>query len=268
MALAAVTTDISAGVGANGTLAAVSTMRGTSRNVVDDSINTTGLGFNAAAGERLVTSPQYAEVSYNDNRVGDQRIILRSDNGNGAADPGTDANPRYCPEAGKRGTGAGLIGTIDCKIDVPLFWTIHTAKVTGGYQFVNDPATGKTDTVIQAFIQDLKAELNDFDTDKNGTRDCAEADTATRKCIRFDVGYAAMIFGLAGNQGLLANFPVDSAPTVDDDGNPATRSANDGPARLDDPSPAFVYFAADYSGKDAQPYSTNTLEIQLVTVTA
>lgn len=303
---AAVTVLQSASVGAEGTLTNVSTLTVTIRNSADDTVNATGLGFNAGAGATVVTSPQYLDVSYNDNTIGFQATTIKTDNRSATA------NPKYNGIA----QGSGLVGVTDSSLTTPLSWVVFDATVTNtkgvnggkGYAF-NVPL--KTDR--EFFVQDqnqgtvttaskpggdpaLGSSLcNDKNkdgvcnggefTDRNGNgvfNPYREGDGPPKAAnllegidwdgngfdgtAPFDAGFASFTFAIDNLNSLLANAPEDKNPTVDDDNNPATPIEIDGPNRTVTDGNVKTYLATDYKGAPAQQYKTNKLTMELVTI--
>ena len=71
------------------------------------------------------------------------------------------------------------------------------------------------------------------------------------------LGFASVIFGIAGQLASIANAPFD----------------DDGPGSQDPENPrqvangtAYMKFAVDYNGQPAGNFSTSTLELDLVTL--
>ncbi len=248
---AATTTLSSATIISQGTLGAVSTLDVTVRNSADDSANLTGLGFNAGAGSTVVTSPQYLDVSFNDNTAGFQAVTIATNNRDVAA------SPKYTGPA----QGSGMVGVTDTTVTSPLLWVvfdstqINGAGVNGGkgYAF-NNPL--KTDR--EYFVQDKRQGEADTGTDWDGD--------GIGGAKPYNAGFASIVFGVSNKDASLAKAPEDKNPTVDDDSNAATPKEIDGPNRTTTDGNIKVYTATDYTGLSAQDYKTNKLLLELVTI--
>jgi hypothetical protein len=240
---------------AQGTLGAVSTLTVTIRNIADNSVNGTGLGFNAASGAGVVTSSQYLDVEFNDNSVGFQSLTMSTDNRDAAA------NPKYTGPA----QGGGLVGVTDTTATVPLAWTVFDSVVASGtgYSFeaainsaseffLQDKRQGEaaecTDDVTGAFESGGDCDGNDpiIDWDGDGTKG-AKA---------YDTGFASVVSGIGNQSANIADASgyVEATSTA----GPTGRSTTDGQV--------YVYMATDYQGAAAQEYKTSKLTLEIVTI--
>ena len=294
---AAVTILTSVTVGSQGTLGAVSTLTVNVRNVTDDSINATGLGFNAAAGGRVTTSPQYLEVNFNDNTVGFQAVLISTDNRLATA------NPKYTGIA----QGSGMVGVTNKDVTVPLVWTVFDAKVNPPIGAV--PGTGYSFQVAlnlgEFFMQDK--EQGSFvdaghpggdpakgaslcnDANKNGTCNAGEfTDRNANAAFDSVVWNAALPItrcpstfeGIdwdgdcydgakpfdAGFASLVFGVSGQSASIADASGFDEGTSTRGALGRTTTDGQVFMYLATDYTGAEAQQYKTSTLILDLVTI--
>jgi hypothetical protein len=283
---AAVTTLQSATVGSQGTLGAVSTLDVKVRNSADDSINSTGLGFNAAGGSTVTTSPQYLDVTFNDNSVGFQAITISTDNRTAKnVDLNGDGDTSDAGETGFKyngpAQGSGMVGVTDKTVTVPLLWVIfdalktNTAGVNGGkgYAF-NVPLKTDREYFIQDKRQGEAAECKDSATGAFESGAACDADDpivdwdgdGVKGAKAYDAGFASALFGIAGTGSSMAKAPEDKNPTVDDDSNAATPVEIDGPNRETADGNVKMYLATNYTGADAQQFFTGSLTLELVTI--
>lgn len=230
---------------ATGTLGAVSELSVVMRNVADNSVNVSGLGFSGAAGATIVQSPQYLDISFNDNSVGFQAITISTNNRDNAA------SPKYTGP----GIGSGLIGATDTRQTAALRWGIFddiqndgtgaTIVNANGF-FVSDKGQAQAaqcqDNVSGAFESGADCDADDptIDWDGNGSPGAGP----------YSQGFASMAFGLAGTNGDLSIAGIAPATTA--------RKVTDGNVK--------AYLSADYNGAEAQTYSSNTLTIEMITI--
>ena len=283
---AAVTTLTSTTVGSQGTLGSVSTLTVAVRNSADDSVNATGLGFNAAGGSKVTTSPQYLDITFNDNSVGFQAITIATDNRTAKnVDINGDGDTSDAGETGFQYTGpaqgSGMVGVTNTAVTAPLVWVIfdavktNTAGVNGGkgYAF-NQPLKTDREYFVQDKRQGEAAECTDSATGAYESGAACDADDpivdwdgdGTKGAKAYDAGFASTLFGIATQFASLAKAPEDKNPTVDDDSNAATPVEIDGPNRETSDGNVKIYLATDYDGADAQQYITGSLTLELVTI--
>ena len=229
-----------ASITATGSLGAVSTM---SITILNDTDGIPGLTFASNGSDVTVTAPETVEVSFNDNTLGFQSVIVSTDN--------TTGTPQYTG----LGTGSGLVAVNDTTVAAPLHWVIFpTQGEADPYVFTDFTSgidIGKIDSTIQFFIVD-RSDPN-FDI-----LDPLDPD--------YVLGFTTVLAGVTGQIASLANAPEDMNPTVDDDSDPGTPSATDGPQRQVANGLAYMKFAADYNGQPADDYESSTLTLDLVTL--
>ncbi len=262
---------------AQGTVSSVSTFSASLLTVAADAAATQ---INFAAGTGIASGDAYINVSFNDNTLGVQAVLISTDNRNNTATP---AIPKYSGIA----QGSGLVGLTNKDLVVPLKWAVFDSKVTGGYTFTN--ATG------EFFIQDLSqgttsasqnittgaSACNDINknnicdagefTDRNGNSAFDAviwiSGNANSRCPStfegtdwdgdcydgakpYDNGFGSVVSGIAGTNASLSGAAGSSIDT--------TRTTTDGNVK--------VYIGTDYTGAEAQTYKTNKLTFTLATI--
>ncbi len=242
-----------------------------SKNVSDNTVFP-GNKVTFPAGNGVVSSPQYLEVSFQSNALGSAVILstdnrrVTTDNRGPAANPafksgvdgiiGTADDEIFAPSTGV--SGAGLVG-LDPKghgFTVPLLWAVYDNPVAGGYAFTGN--LGATpNTFAEAVVTD-KAQTYVFsDKDDNGN-------TVPVRLVAqlFDspksLAYASIAVGLTkvntDSVGLIASFPED----IDGPANGLLNGLRKAT------SPIALYLGVDYRGATAQLYRTSTLTLELI----
>jgi hypothetical protein len=228
-------------IGASGSLTATTTF-----NVSVVETGNLTFNFGATAGEivsgNVVQAGKTVQISFNDNSSGYQAVIVSTDNTNNT----TVAN-RYTGT----GSGAGLVNLSNRQAAAPLHWGV----------FDNQAASGNTYTQADGgstayrFGNSIDTATEFFVTDKKEFVD--NPATSTVNELTAILGYATVIGGISNASGTLANSPYN-----DDD--PATTNTKEG--RLITDGNAFMRFACNYAGQEAGNYITETLKLELVTI--
>jgi hypothetical protein len=264
---------------AQGQVTLVSTFSAPIKKVSD---NTAATQINFASGTGVASGDAYIDISFNDNNVGFQAVLISSDNRNASA------SPKYSGIA----QGSGLVGQTDTSLVVPLKWMVSDALITGGYTFtgaageffVQDKLQGTTSatqnpttgaTACNDANKNSTCETGEF-TEYNGTAgfqaNLWTTGAATNRCAAntgtarfegvdwdgdcydgakpYDNGFGSIVFGIASDDAELSGA-AGSAVTVG-------RMTTDGNVK--------VYVGADYSGANAQVYKTNRLTVELATI--
>jgi len=214
---------------ASQTLVASGTLTGVSTLNVPNKV----LTFNSdgTADQLVVTASQVIKVEFNDNTDGYQAIIVSTNNKNTGLYTNTD--PLMY--------GAGLVGETDSTVSAPLHWVVFpTEALATPYAFTKFTAAdqasnsnykeGYVDNRIQPYVVDQSQP----DFNQNGV-----------------IGYTSVIYDINLTTAKLADRPVD-------DGAGDPRQVTNGEA--------YMKFAVDYHTVKPQAYSTDTLTLDLVTV--
>lgn len=264
---------------ATGTVSAVSSFTAALKKTAD---NTALTQLTFPAGTGYAKADGYVDVTFTDNNVGFQAILISTTNRNASA------NPKYSGIA----QGSGMVGVTDTSVIVPLLWMVSDALVTSGYTFtgaageffVSDKQQG-TSSATQNVTTGASAcndknkngtcETGEF-TEYNGTagfqailwttgaaNDRCPSNTGTARfegtdwdgdCYDgakpFDNGFASVVYGIAGGEASLSGA---AGATIDN-----TRTTTDGNVK--------VYLGTNYTGADAQAYKTIMLTLELATV--
>jgi len=207
-----------------------------------------GLDFTPGTGALIATADQVVTVNFTDNHAGFQTIIVSTNNPT-VVDPGT----------GLTVVRSGLItdATGAETASVPLHWVVYDGLTDAQSYLFED------NVFPPGFIQEGTDVSGKIDNRFNFyVVDRHQSDFNTSDVL----GFASVVAGVTNEIGSLANAPVDTAPTVDDDGNPATPSQNDGTQRETNDGEVFMKLGADYHGAPAASYYTNTLTLDLITI--
>jgi len=265
---------------ATGTVTAVSSFTATLKKTAD---NTALTQLTLPAGTGFAKADGYVDVTFTDNNVGFQAVLISTDNRAATAAPN-----KYTGIA----QGSGMVGVTDTSVIVPLLWMVSDALITGGYTFtgaageyfVSDKQQGTT-SATQNVTTGASA-CNDANksntcttgefTEYNGTAgfqailwttgaaaDRCASNTGTARfegvdwdgdCYDgakpFDNGFASVVYGISGGEATLSGA---AGATIDN-----TRSTTDGNVK--------VYLGTNYTGADAQAYKTIKLTLELATI--
>lgn len=264
---------------AQGTVSAVSSFSAALKKVSD---NTAATQINFAAGSGFASGDAYVDVTFTDNSVGFQAILISTDN------RVSTASPKYIGIA----QGSGLVGQTDANLVTPLMWMVSDALVTSGYTFtgaageffVQDKLQGTTSASQN--VANGAAACNDANksntcttgefTEYNGTagfqanlwttgaadnRCASNTGTARFEGIDwdgdcydgakpYDNGFGSVAFGISADDATLSGAAGSAVTTG--------RTTTDGNVK--------VYVGTNYTGADAQVYKTNKLTLELATV--
>lgn len=266
---------------ATGTVSVVSSFTATLKKVSDNSaITTNTLTF--PTGSVYAKADGYVDVTFTDNTVGFQAILISTTNRT-AAVPN-----KYTGIA----QGSGMVGVTDTSVIVPLLWMVSDALITGGYTFVGAPGeyfvSDKQQGTTSATQNVTTGASACNDLNKNGTCETGEfteyngtagfqailwtTGAATSRCPSntgtarfegtdwdgdcydgakpFDNGFASVVYGISGGAASLSGA---AGASIDN-----TRTTTDGNVK--------VYLGTNYTGADAQAYKTVALTFELATV--
>jgi hypothetical protein len=228
-------------IGASGSLTATTTF-----NVAVVETGNLTFNYGATAGEivsgNVVQAGKTVRITFADNSSGYQAVIVSTDNTNNT----TVAN-RYTGT----GSGAGLVNLSNRQAAAPLHWAVFDDQATSP----NEYAQTDLGSTAYRFGNAITSATEFFVTDKKEFVD----NPATANVDELDaiLGYATVIGGVSNAVGTLANAPYN-----DDD--PATSNNTEG--RLINDGDAFMRFACDYNGQEAGNYITESLKLELVTI--
>ncbi len=230
--------------------------------VKDKSTNQPSAGgkvtYPATAGG-VATSPQYVEIAFASNALGGA-VILSTANSSTNANPKFETTTTSNPDTGA--SGAGLVGTNTAldgnRFTASILWTVFDATNNGGYAFtgsLGDPAQ-RSGFIAEGAVLD-KAQKKTFNAQGQLIDQLFDSADA--------LGYASIVTGMfrenGSDKGNISSFPFDS-DGVTTDGNGNGKFNDDGLRAAT--SPVVVYLGADFRGKPAQRYATNTLTIELI----
>ncbi|MBN1492742.1 MAG: hypothetical protein JW938_01195 [Candidatus Omnitrophica bacterium] len=229
----------SATIGASGSLQASTTFN---VSVVEGG----SLTFNYQGNDEItsgdvVQTEKTVQVAFDDNSNGYQAVIISTDNGNnntGRTYTGT-------------GSGAGLVNLSNRAAAAPLHWTVFDDRTESDNEYA------QTDLGSDAYLfgATIETPTEFFVTDKKEFVD-NPATTNVDELANI-LGYATVIGGVSNQSGTLANAPYN-----DDD--PATSNQTEG--RFITDGNAFMRLACNYNGQEAGNYVTDTLKLELVTI--
>jgi len=190
----------------------------------------------------VVTAPEVLQVTFNDNSPNYQSIIVSTD------------NPTFV-DNGTTVVRAGLMGTSDDTVSVPLHWVVFPTLTEAqsytsfsvfpsGTVVEGRNVSGFVDNTNQPYVIDRNQA--DFDEEVVGVPN------------RPQWAYASVLYGVEIGSASLANVPDNGGLGTDSNGDLIARSVDNGEA--------YMRLAADFHGASSQSYGTSTLTLDLVTV--